>query len=162
MKTFKASLDANAMIVTISITIFFSFVLYLQYLEWNIIGYGKYFGIILPPVIYFLAYALRPVNYQITNDELIVNRLLRSVHIPLKNIVSAELIESNTISWSIRTFGVGGLFGYYGRFRNATLGNMIWYATRKDRPVLIRTIRDEKIILTPDDTAQFLASLKRH
>jgi len=159
MKIFKASLDATALFITISITIVFLFVLYLLILQWPVGGYGKYFGVILPPVIYFLAWVFRPVNYRITEDELIVYRLLRSVHIPLKNIVSAERIDTNKISWTIRTFGVGGLFGYYGRFRNTVMGPMIWYATRKDRPVMIKTTRDEKIILTPDDPGQFLAAI---
>jgi Bacterial PH domain len=162
MKIFKASLDTGALIITIGFTILLVFVLYIQLLSWNHIGNGKYFGIILPPVIFILAYALRPVNYRITRQDLVVHRLLRSVRIPLKNIVSAVLIDNREISWSIRTFGVGGVFGYYGRFRNNALGNMTWYATRKDRLVLVRTIGDEKIILTPDEPGLFIASLKSY
>jgi hypothetical protein len=74
----------HAWFITISITIVFLFVLYLLILQWHVGGYGKYFGVILPPVIYFLAWVFRPVDYRITEDELIVYRLLRSVHIPLK------------------------------------------------------------------------------
>ena len=70
MKIFKASLDATAWFITISITIVFLFVLYLLILQWHVGGYGKYFGVILPPVIYFLAWVFRPVNYRITEDEL--------------------------------------------------------------------------------------------
>jgi Bacterial PH domain len=161
MKVFKASLDSAAVIITTGITLLFLFILYLLVLNWNNTGYGKYFSIAFLPLIYLIAWLLRPVNYRITNDELIVYRLLRSVHIPLKNIRRSEKIDSNQISWSLRTFGVGGLFGYYGRFRNQALGAMIWYATRKDKPVMIQTIHDEKIILTPDDPAQFLEVINR-
>ncbi len=159
MKIFKASLDTTALIITITITIIFSFVWYLLILQWNVAGAGKYLGVFLP-LIYFLAWALRPVNYRITSDELIIHRLLRSVHISLKNIVSAEIIDSNKIAWSFRTFGVGGLFGYYGRFRNPAMGSMIWYATRKDRPVMIKTIHKKLIILTPDNPKQLLEAIR--
>jgi Bacterial PH domain len=161
MKIFKASLDPAAIIISVGITLLFLFILYVQVLHWKDAGYGKYFGIVFPPFIYFTAWLLRPVNYRITNDELVVYRLLRSVHIPLKNISRSEQIDRKLISWSLRTFGVGGLFGYYGRFRNQALGTMIWYATRKDNPVMIQTVGDEKIILTPDDPVQFLEAINR-
>lgn len=159
MKIFKASLDTAAVILTVGITILFLFVWGLLILQWNTAGYGKYWGMVLPPVIYFLIWAFRPINYRVTDRELIVFRLLQSVHIPLKNIVSAEMIDRNKISWSIRTFGVGGVFGYFGRFRNPALGSMIWYATRKDKPVMIKTIQEEQIILTPDDPILFLEAI---
>lgn len=42
------------------------------------------------------------------------------------------------------------------------IGNMFWYATRKDRAILVRTVRDKKIILTPDEPEQFLAALNSY
>ena len=55
-------------------------------------------------------------------------------------------------------FGVGGLFGYYGNFVNSTLGSMTWYATRRDKAVLITTLENKKIIVTPDSPEEFVAS----
>lgn len=72
-------------------------------------------------------------------------------------MISAEVLEKDALYWSIRTFGVGGLFGYFGKFANAKLGNMTWYATRRDKTVLIKTAGNKKIILTPDDPNQFVA-----
>ncbi|HEY4936344.1 MAG TPA: PH domain-containing protein [Puia sp.] len=162
MKTFKTSLDKTALLVTIGIAILFATIIIFQFSHWETIGRGKYFTLILLSLIYFLAYLFRPISYKITNDELIVNRLVKSVHIPRKNIVSAESVDRDMISWSLRTMGVGGLFGYYGRFMNYRIGNMTWYATRKDKAVLIRTLRDEKIILTPDEPELFLAALNSY
>jgi hypothetical protein len=66
-------------------------------------------------------------------------------------------LDKEKIGWAIRTFGVGGLFGYYGKFANTKLGSMTWYATRKDRAILVRTIDNKKIILTPDEPEKFVA-----
>ncbi len=69
------------------------------------------------------------------------------------------MLDKEKIGWAIRTFGVGSLFGYYGKFANTKLGSMTWYATRKDKTVLVRTIDNKKIILTPDEPEKFVADL---
>lgn len=74
-------------------------------------------------------------------------------------IMSAALLDEESLKGSIRTFGVGGLFGYFGKYFNRTLGSMTWYATRKDNFVLILTNDDKKIILTPNEPDKFLANL---
>ena len=56
------------------------------------------------------------------------------------------------MKWTIRTFGVGGLFGYYGKFRNKTFGNMTWFATQQKNYLIFETTNNQKIVLTPDDT----------
>lgn len=109
--------------------------------------------------IYLLAFAFRPINYVVTKDEIIVRRLIRDVHIKRTDIVSVELVERNKITGAIRTFGVGGLFGYYGNFANFSLGRMTSYATRKDKPVLVKTIDNKKIILTPNEPDKFVTNL---
>jgi hypothetical protein len=110
-------------------------------------------------LIYFIAFAFRPIYYNLTADKLTIHRLFTDVKIDRNQIKSVELLDKEKISWSIRTFGVGGLFGYYGKFANTNLGSMTWYATRKDRMVLVRTINNRKIILTPNDPAKFIADI---
>ncbi len=162
MKTFKTSLDINAYLITIGVALLFIMIIAVQFSHWENSGAVKYFLVALLCLIYFIAYLYMPLDYKITNEELIIHRLFKSIHIPRKNIVSAESVDKEMISWSLRTMGVGGLFGYYGRFMNYRIGNMIWYATRKDRAVLIRTVGDEKIILTPDEPEQFLVALNSY
>ena len=58
---------------------------------------------------------------------------------------------------SIRVFGVGGLFGYFGLFRNSRYGTMIWYATRRDQFVVIERSNGKTIVLTPDDPNLFVS-----
>jgi hypothetical protein len=52
---------------------------------------------------------------------------------------------------TIRTFGVGGLFGYFGKFHTPNIGHITFYATQRVNKVLIVTKQGKKIILTPDD-----------
>ncbi len=158
--TYKTSLDKTAIVITIAVTILFAVIIGGQY---SIIkDAGRAVPIYTTTVcllIYFLAFAFRPVNYVVTKDELIVRRPLLNVHIKRADIKSVELIDKNKIRGSIRTFGVGGLFGYYGRFANFSLGRMTWYATRRDKPVLVKTTDDKKIIFTPNDPGKFVTEL---
>lgn len=157
--TYKTSLDNVAKCVTVAVTILFIAIIVGQY---SIISNAGKFDPIYTTValllVYFLAFAFRPINYDLTNDKIIVHRLVSDVEIDRTKIKSVELIKKEEIGASIRTFGVGGLFGYFGRFVNVNLGKMTWYATRKDRAVLIRTIDNEKIILTPNEPEQFVAN----
>ena len=158
--TYKTSLDKTAIVITIAVTILFAVIIGGQY---SIIkDAGRAVPIYTTTVcllIYFLAFAFRPVNYVVTKDELIVRRPLLNVHIKRADIKSVELIDKNKIRGSIRTFGVGGLFGYYGSFANSSLGRMTWYATRRDKPVLVKTTDDKKIIFTPNDPDKFVTDL---
>ena len=52
-----------------------------------------------------------------------------------------------------------GLFGYYGNFSNFSIGRRTWYATRRDKPVLVKTINNKKIIVTPNEPERFVSEL---
>jgi len=69
-------------------------------------------------------------------------------------------LESGKLTYSVRTFGVGGLFGYFGKFWNKEYGNMTWYATRRDKAIMIITKENKKIILTPDEVEKFINEFK--
>ena len=69
--------------------------------------------------------------------------------------MTAREISNNDMGLTIRTFGVGGLFGYFGKFFNSKIGRLTMYGTRRNNTVLIET-DNKKIILTPDDPIEFL------
>ncbi len=68
-------------------------------------------------------------------------------------------LPAQNLNASVRLFGVGGLFGYYGKYANHVLGRTTWYATRRDTPVLLETMDDKKYILTPNDPNGFARAL---
>ncbi len=155
---YKTSLGNWTKGVTIAVTILFAVTIIKQYSI--ITDEGKanpIYTIVLLLVIYFIAFVFRPIYYKLTNDKLIVHRLFMDVQIDRKNIKSIKLIDREYIGWSFRTFGVGGLFGYFGNFANPKLGRMTWYATRRDKTVLVVTNDGKKIILTPDNPKKLIA-----
>ena len=93
--TYKTSLDKTAIVITIAVTILFAVIIGGQY---SIIkDAGRAVPIYTTTVcllIYFLAFAFRPVNYVVTKDELIVRRPLLNVHIKRADIKSVELIPN--------------------------------------------------------------------
>ena len=148
---YKASLDKTALLITSLVTLMF--------------GALIVFNFILPLaifliIIYLICMALKPLNYEITKDELIIRRLIKNVRMNRADIKSVELIEKATLSGTIRTFGVGGLFGWYGKFANSQLGAMNWYVTRRDKPVLIIKKDNKKILISPDQAEAFVTEFK--
>lgn len=86
------------------------------------------------------------------------HRVLKGIAIPKANIVEKKQIPSEDTTWTIRTFGVGGLFGYYGKFFHTKYGSMIWYATQRKNYVMLVT-QGTKFVLTPNEPEKFLAAL---
>ena len=148
---YKASLDKTAIIITNLVTLLF--------------GALIVFNFILPLailllVIYLICMLLKPLGYEITEDELIIRRLIKSVRISRSDIESLELKDKSDLKGTVRTFGVGGLFGWYGKFANSQLGDMTWYVTRRDKPILIIKKDSKKIMISPDEAEAFLKEYK--
>ena len=158
---FKASLDTLAKNLSIVLAVLFANIIVLHI--WLIKDSGKMvslFVIALLLIIYLSAYLFRPQGYIITDEALIIKRSVSPVTILRSNITSTEQLSNNSLSGSIRLFGVGGLFGYFGKFSNRKLGTMTWYATRRNSNVVVVITADQKkIILTPDEPAAFLAAI---
>jgi hypothetical protein len=156
---FKTSLDKTATGITIFITALFAIIIGVQYfLTVNSDSARPIFVAIILLLIYCLAFAFHPTGYKVTTDTLIICRPLMNVRIKRADIKSVNTIDKEEISGSIRTFGVGGLFGYYGCFANYTLGSMTWYATRKDKAVLITLFNNKNIVVTPNEPEAFVAA----
>lgn len=158
--TYKTSLDNLAKGITIGVTILFVAILIGQFAI--IKGTGRavpIFTTFTLFLIYFISFAFSPINYEVSAQHLSIHRLLIDVNIDRNQIKSVELLDKEDLAWVIRTFGVGGLFGYYGKFANTKLGSMTWYATRRNKTVLIVTLDNKKIILTPDEPEKFVAHL---
>lgn len=156
--TYHTSLDNFTKGVTIAVTVLFAGIIFSQYYMMK--DNGKSIPIITTVtllVIYAGTFIFRPISYIVTTDKLFIHRLISNVTIDKTQIKSAELINRERIRGSIRTFGVGGLFGYFGKFVNRGIGSMTWYATRRDKTVLVKTIDNRNIILTPDEPEKFVA-----
>ncbi len=158
--TYKTSLDNLAKGITIGVTLLFVAIIVGQISIIKDEGRAvPIFTTITLILIYFISFAFSPINYKVSAEKLTIHRLFIDVNIDRNQIKSIELLDKEKMGWVFRTFGVGGLFGYYGKFANTKLGSMTWYATRRDKTVLIETIDKKKIILTPDEPEKFVAHL---
>ena len=157
---YKTSWDTLTKIVTVAVTVLYIGIFLNIFMKESDLSQGSTYviGAILI-LSYGITYAFRPIDYQVTPDQLIIRRPLKDVVIQRSDIAKIEALESDRLRWSLRTFGVGGLFGYFGKFYNPKIGSMTWYATRRNNAVLIKTAKGKNIIVTPDEVGGFVGAL---
>lgn len=158
---FTTSLDRLATIVTWGVSLLFITIIGVQVKELiHEFSTLSLIVIIMLLLVYLFTFLLRPLHYTITDTTLIIQRPLSSKKIARADIEALELFINGELNWAIRTFGVGGLFGYFGRFFKGSIGSMTWYATRRNKAVLIRTKKGDRIVVTPDDYEGFVTALQ--
>ena len=77
----------------------------------------------LSGIVVVLAYAYSPRGYTITGRAILVRRLIGSARFPLEDVREARPAAPDDFLGSIRLWGSGGMFGYYGLFRTSKLGS---------------------------------------
>lgn len=146
---YKASMDKNAIGITTGVLLLFIFIVF------NFIFYDSFYKtpallfIISFAIILLLAYIYAPNSYTLTKKLLIINRPVGNISIELSDIDNIELFINRNLS--IRSVGIYGLFGFYGRYYNRVIGSMDLYATRLSNRLLITTKSNRRLIISPDD-----------
>ena len=155
---FKATLDPTAKLITIGIAILIIgiilFPFFFNNYKFNLLSI--FINLILI-MVFVISYCFSPKSYEINAYSLLINRPFNTVIINKSNINYIQIIKKENLNWSVRTFGVGGLFGYFGFFWNKKLGNMIWYASKRDTAIMINTKDGKTIIITPDEVEKFIS-----
>lgn len=105
---------------------------------------------------YSLLYLHSPIKYSIQNDAIRVHRLIGNVIFKKCDIKKLALVDKDVLKNAYRTFGVAALFGYWGRYTITKIGRTTWYARHKNMAVLITTITNKKIIITPGNCTKFI------
>jgi len=163
---YKASLDTLAKIITIFVLLLFPFIIWTN---WNLIssvpGSVTFILIHTLPTILFIAaiaigYIYSTKKYIIRNGDLVIVRPVKEKRILISDIEEARLVEKGEMFGTIRTFGVGGMFGYFGKYYNSAFGSITLYTTQKKNRIFIRTKQGNKIIISPDDVS-LLEHLKK-
>ncbi|MCD2426139.1 PH domain-containing protein [Niabella pedocola] len=160
---FSASYDKTTKIITALVGILMLVVLASMWISLKAAGTGLplVFMAVVSFISVILPYGFSVTKYQLNNEELIIFRPFGNKKILLTSIASAAIIDPKLLRWSWRIFGSGGMFGYYGTFGNKQLGTMKWYLTRKDRIVLITTVNNKKLLLSPDDVDAFIKAYEQ-
>jgi len=156
---FSVSLDKTAKYLSLFITLFLIASLVATYL----FSEDRQTILIVGPIVIattFLSYLWKPSSYEITNEYVIVHRLIGAAKYERSRIVNVRAGEPEEIKNSIRLFGSGGMFGYFGKFRNSHLKTFVLQCTRRDNLVMIFTDKGLKV-LSPDDPQTMLRALNR-
>lgn len=111
--------------------------------------------------IYLFCYLYAPQAYLVESDKIKIIRPIGIVDIKFNNISNIRLVDKSEIKNLIRTFGVGGLFGYYGYYYSSSLGKLILYITQRKNLLLIEQKVGRKILLSPDDTSMLESLLSK-
>lgn len=160
---YAASLDRTCRIITLLVSLLFAVIIVYQmvsFMRYRDVTPLWVTGLLL--IVYGITYCYHPVNYQIKNNKIIVHRYASNVVLSCDEITHIEIVSPQKLRNAIRIFGVGGLYGYFGKYINRDLGPMTWYATQRDNEaVLIEMNNRKKIILTPDKPEQFVDELSQ-
>ena len=114
--------------------------------------------VVLLPV-FAITWALHPQDYTVNEQGITIKRPYKSILIASNDIKGIEALTPADLKYSMRLFGSGGFFGYFGLFANQKLGRYHIYAGNRVNPVLILTEK-KKYVLTPTDPEGFIVAVK--
>ena len=110
-------------------------------------------------LVFGLSYFFSIREYEIDDRSIIIHRPFDTIVIPKAAIKKAMAVNKKDLRFSIRTFGIGGVFSYTGQFWNGRFGSMTWYVTRMDSAVMLITSTNKKTVVSPDNREKFIAML---
>jgi hypothetical protein len=119
------------------------------------IGYWIIFGIFL----LIAAFIVRGYSISDSDGKLLILRMGWSTKFDLSKLTNVEYNPKATLG-SIRTFGIGGVFGSIGYFHNSILGNYRAYSTNREHTVVL-DFDGKKIVVTPEKPTEFVQAVKR-
>ena len=109
-------------------------------------------------IIYFTL-ALAPRGFALNDIELVIDRALYPVKIPLTAITEARRLEDAEMRRTLRLMGASGFYAHYGWFWNKKLGRFRFFSGRFDDLVLVRS-GAMLFVLGPEDPAGFTTALR--
>lgn len=163
---FAASLDTSAKVITTSVIILFAGIS-----VWNAMAMRKAKGdrvnmIARTGIFVILAFSLiisfiySTKGYETRGKSLIIKNRFKEIPLVWTDIADVRMVSEEEMKGTLRTFGVGGLFGYYGHYHNSAIGDMTFYATQQKNWVLLHRVNGEAIIITPDDPYKLVYEVK--
>lgn len=109
--------------------------------------------VLLPWLILSGAYLYSVTGISLDDKSLYIERPIGAKKILIHDILEANPIDKKELKGTIRGFGNGGIFGYYGKFFNSKFGSMTWYVTRRDRLIMLKLRNSKLILISPDDSS---------
>jgi hypothetical protein len=102
-----------------------------------------------------MTHLLHPLSYTIVPDAIKINRLIFSITIQTVDIIHLEKISVADLAITVRLFGSGGVWGYFGIFHSGVHGRLTMMASDMQQLILITTATT-KYVISPENTQAFL------
>lgn len=102
------------------------------------------------------SFILIPHQIQQNEKDLILKRLAGDIRISKESIEKIEVIDFSDLR---RKIGIHGLLGYYGYYNLAGFGQVRVMAKAKNELLLIQTSGFEPVVVSVDDSRDFINSL---
>lgn len=119
----------------------------------------KYLTVTFLSVFIIYGIAMMPLNLKVCPEKIVLKRLFDTKSIPVDKIEEIRIISKSEILKSIRICGSGGWFGYWGWFKNRSLGFYTMSATDLDKLILVCTDR-KKYVLSCSHHIDFVEKVK--
>jgi hypothetical protein len=103
------------------------------------------------------SFILIPHQIQHNEKDLILKRLAGDIRISKESVEKIEVIDFSDLR---RKVGIHGLLGYYGYYNLAGFGQVRVMAKAKNELLLIQTSGFEPVVVSVDDSRDFINSLK--
>ena len=88
-----------------------------------------------------------PQRLEISASQITVLRRFDSVTILRSTILEITPLSAKDMAWTVSMGGCGGLYGYFGTYKNSRLGQFAMYATAKDNLYLLNLADGRKIVI---------------
>lgn len=96
-------------------------------------------------------------SYAITDDQILIRRLLWITRLDRAGLKSAEFVP-NAMHKSLRTCGNGGVFSFTGWYWSKTLGFYRAFVTDLNRTVVLR-YGNRMVVISPEEPERFVSEL---
>lgn len=159
--TFKASWGKSTKVVTLLTVVIVLALIYALLLSAKTYDTGLYIVSLLLFSILFISWGFSTTGYEINEHDIIIKRPFGKITYQKSSVKEIEQLLAKEMKFSIRTFGNGGLFGFYGSFYNKKYGNMKWFVSNFHQLVLLHMDGGKKILVSPDNPEDFIAAISK-
>ena len=106
-----------------------------------------------------VAWGFTPRGYRVEDRSVVIERPVGPVRLSLDGVTDVHA-ERSPLRGTWRLAANGGLFGFWGKFRNSALGKTFTvYATRLSEGVVL-TAADRTVVISPEHPEQFVQDVK--
>jgi hypothetical protein len=158
---YKASFSTAAKGVTILLYIILAALIFNNFVgEHDSSAHIDWIWVIITGLVVVVPYLMHVNNYELNSEGVKINTPLRSKRIRFEDIESVIVCNYDQLGITIRLFGSGGVWGYFGIFYSREFGRIAFNATSLTRTLILLKGKRKKIIISPDNAENFVKGMQ--